>query len=151
VAACSRKDLHAAAETARVSDHGDNAPLETPREGRTRWLIAPTTAAIRARNRAGDDDDHHRTTRSNNATYAYSIATTAATTAIHARTSRTRANAPAYRSTSFSLSPSTRAGVVSTRFRDALVLVTRVIALLRSLLVHVAPPSWRSHDKSTGA
>jgi hypothetical protein len=118
---------------------------------RKRWLVVPSTVAIRAGSRAGNDDDHHRTTRSSNATYAYSIATTAATTAIHARTSRTRANAPAYCSTSCLLSPSPRAGVVSPRFRDAVVLVTRVIALLRLLSVHVASPLRRSHDKSTGA
>src|SRR5215211_4724650 len=38
------------------------------------------------------------TTRSNSATYPYSIATSAAAAAIHARTRRTRANAAAYSS-----------------------------------------------------
>jgi hypothetical protein len=102
----------------------------------SRYDMAST--AVRRGARRPGKDDHHRSTRSSSATYADSIATTPTTTAIHVRTSRTRANAPAYRSTSFSLSPSARAGVVSTRFRHALVLFIRVIARLRSLKGHVA-------------
>src|SRR5690349_223401 len=92
-----------------------------------------------------EHDVHHFTTRSSSATYAYSIATAAAVTAIHARTSRTRANAPAYCSASPSrvLSAPARACVVAgraplvvaVRFRD--VFVTRVIAHLSPLMVHV--------------
>jgi hypothetical protein len=88
-------------------------------------------------------DAHHCTTRSSSATYAYSIATTAAVTATHARTSRTRANAPAYCSVPASLFCFSfaragvvvaRAALVVVRFRD--VFVVRVITHLRVLSVH---------------
>jgi hypothetical protein len=104
----------------------------------------PARSAARAQYRLRwTPDAHHCTTRSSSATYAYSIATTAAVTATHARTSRTRANAPAYCSVPASLfcfsfaragDVVARAALVVVRFRD--VFVVRVITHLRVLSVH---------------
>ncbi len=111
-------------------------------------MAASTAASRGARRRC--KVAHHFSNRSSNATCGDTNDAIAATAAIHARTSRTRANAPAYRAASRSpTAPFARARVFSTRCRDAL--FARIIARLRSLSVMSLSPSWRSHDKSTGA